>query len=217
MNDVLTKIHEAGIVPVVAIDDAKDAPALAQALVAGGLGVCEITFRTDAAQEAIRNITREVPGMMTGAGTVLTKDQADRAVKAGASFIVSPGLNPDVTKHVLSKGVCMIPGVATPSEVEQALALGIDTVKFFPAELSGGCAMIRALSGPYRDVKWLPTGGISPDNIGDYISLCNVIACGGTWMVKTDLIADKRWDEITSLCTGARSIVQKIRAKEQGE
>lgn len=203
MSELLDKIRKIGIVPVVALDDAEDAVELANALITGGLGAVEVTFRTDAAEDAIKNIVRFVPDIIVGAGTVITKEMADRAIDAGAGFIVSPGFNPDVTKHVISRGVPMIPGCATPGEMEQAMALGLDTVKFFPAEQNGGVGMLRALTGPYRNLKWMPTGGINADNLSGYLSIPQVVACGGTWMVKKELIAQKKWDEISSLCNEA--------------
>lgn len=210
MNDLLNKIHDIAIVPVVAIDDASDAIPLANALVKGGLPIAEITFRTDAAEQAIRAITSEVPQMIVGAGTVLTTDQMDKAIAAGASFVVSPGFNPKTLEHALSKGICMIPGTATPGEMEQAMGYGLDAVKFFPAELNGGLAMLKALAGPYRTLKWMPTGGINADNITDYLSFDRVLACGGTWMVNKSLIAAKKWDEITALCSDAVKKKQEI-------
>lgn len=203
MNDLLKKIHDIGIVPVIAIDDASKAVPLANALVAGGLPAAEVTFRTAAAEDAIRAIRREVPGMLVGAGTVLTREQADRAIDAGASFIVSPGFNPDITKYVIDRGVCMMPGTATAGEMEQAMALGLEAVKFFPAEQNGGLAKLKALAGPYKNLRWMPTGGINTDNLADYMSFHQILACGGTWMVKKDLIEGEKWDEITSICKAA--------------
>ena len=203
MNDLLKKIHDIGIVPVIAIDDASKAVPLANALVAGGLPAAEVTFRTAAAEDAIRAIRREVPGMLVGAGTVLTREQADRAIDAGVSFMVSPGFNPDITRYVIDRGVCMIPGTATAGEMEQAMALGLEAVKFFPAEQNGGLAKLKALAGPYKNLRWMPTGGINTDNLADYMSFHQILACGGTWMVKKDLIEGEKWDEITSICKAA--------------
>ena len=166
MSDVLQRIYEIGIVPVIAIDDAEKAVPLAKALVRGGLPAAEVTFRTAAAEEAIRRIVAEVPEMLVGAGTVLTKEQADRAIDAGVSFIVSPGFNPEITKHVLSKGMLMIPGTASPGEMEQAMSLGLSVVKFFPAEQNGGVAKLKALAGPYTTLRWMPTGGVTPPFAG---------------------------------------------------
>ena len=203
MNDLLQKIHDIGIVPVIAIDDAKKAVPLAKALVAGGLPAAEVTFRTAAAEEAIRAIVKEVPDMLVGAGTVLTRDQADKAIDAGAGFIVSPGFNPEITRYVLDKGVCMLPGTATAGEMEQAMGMGLEAVKFFPAEQNGGIAKLKALAGPYKSLKWMPTGGVNTDNLAAYMSFHQILACGGTWMVKKDLIEGEKWDEITSICRAA--------------
>ncbi len=199
MNAIVEKIYEIGIVPVIAIDDAEKAVPLAKALVAGGLPAAEVTFRTAAAEEAIRRITAEVPEMLVGAGTVLTKDQVDRALDAGSKFIVSPGFNPEITKYALEKGAVMMPGTATPGEMEQAMSLGLDVVKFFPAEQNGGVAKLKAVAGPYTNLRWMPTGGVNAKNLMDYLSFDKIVACGGTWMVKKDLINDEKWDEITRL------------------
>lgn len=199
MKDVLQRIYEVGIVPVIAIDDAKKAVPLAKALVRGGLAAAEVTFRTAAAEEAIRAIKAEVPEMLLGAGTVLTKEQADRAIAAGVEFIVSPGFNPEITKYVLDKGMLMLPGTATPGEMEQAMGMGLEVVKFFPAEQNGGLAKLKALAGPYRNLRWMPTGGINEKNVTEYLKFNQVIACGGTWMVKKDLIEAENWDEIERL------------------
>lgn len=203
MNDLLQKIHDIGIVPVIAIDDASKAVPLAKALVAGGLPAAEVTFRTAAAEDAIKAIVKEVPEMVVGAGTVLTKDQADRAIAAGVSFVVSPGFNPEITKYVLDKGVCMLPGTATAGEMEQAMAMGLEAVKFFPAEQNGGIEKLKALAGPYKTLKWMPTGGVNTNNLANYMSFHQILACGGTWMVKKDLIEGEKWDEITSICKAA--------------
>ena len=203
MNELLTKIHDIGIVPVIAIEDAQKAVPLAKALVKGGLPVAEVTFRTAAAADAISAIVSEVPEMIVGAGTVLTTEQADRAIAAGVSFIVSPGFNPAVTKYVLDKGVCMVPGTATAGEMEQAMMMGLDVVKFFPAEQNGGVAMLKALAGPYKTLHWMPTGGVNTENLTDYLGFSQVLACGGTWMVKKDLIEGEKWDEITQICKSA--------------
>ena len=200
MHPVLKQISDIGIVPVIAIDDAEKAVPLAKALAAGGLPVAEVTFRTAAGEAAIRAISREVPEMLVGAGTVLTHDQLDRALDAGARFIVSPGFNPDMVRYGLSKGALMVPGTATPGEMEQAMALGLEVVKFFPAEQNGGVAKLKALAGPYTNLRWMPTGGVNTKNLMDYLSFNKIIACGGTWMVKKDLIEGEKWDEITRIC-----------------
>lgn len=203
MNGTLRKIYEIGIVPVIAIDDAEKAVPLAQALVKGGLNAAEITFRTDAAEAAMCAIIENVPEMLVGAGTVLTKEQLDRALDAGAKFIVSPGFNPDMVRYGISKGALMLPGTATGGEMEQAMALGLEAVKFFPAEQNGGLTKLKALAGPYRSLKWLPTGGINEKNLNDYLSFDQILACGGTWMVKKSLIEAERWDEIERLSRAA--------------
>lgn len=203
MNDVLQQISNIGIIPVIAIEDAEQAVPLARALVAGGLPAAEVTFRTAAGEEAIRRIAKEVPEMLVGAGTVLTKEQADRALAAGAQFIVSPGFNPEVTRYVIEKGALMMPGTATPGEMEQAMSMGLDVVKFFPAEQNGGVAKLKALAGPYTNLRWMPTGGVNTKNMMDYLGFDKIVACGGTWMVKKELINGQKWDEITAICKDA--------------
>lgn len=199
MNEVLTKIGKIGIVPVVALDRAEDALPLGKALMIGGIPCAEVTFRTAAAKEAISIMTSNFPDMLVGAGTVLTCKQVDEAVEAGAKFIVSPGLNPEVVKYCVDKGIPVTPGVATPSEVEQAIGLGLDVVKFFPAEAAGGLPMIKAMSAPYTSMKFMPTGGINKDNITTYLAFNKVLACGGSFMVDKKLIAAGRFDEVTRL------------------
>ena len=199
MNEVLTKIGKIGIVPVVALDRAEDALPLGKALMIGGIPCAEVTFRTAAAKEAISIMTSNFPDMLVGAGTVLTCKQVDEAVEAGAKFIVSPGLNPEVVKYCVDKGIPVTPGVATPSEVEQAIGLGLDVVKFFPAEAAGGLPMIKAMSAPYTSMKFMPTGGINKDNSATYLAFNKVLACGGSFMVDKKLIAAGRFDEVTRL------------------
>ena len=203
MTELQKRFYSIGIIPVIAMDDAEKAVPLAQALVKGGLPAAEVTFRTAAAEDAIRRIVAEVPDMLVGAGTVLTKEQADRAIAAGAQFIVSPGFNPEITRYVLDKGVAMMPGTATPGEMEQAMSMGLDVVKFFPAEQNGGVAKLKAVAGPYTTLRWMPTGGVNTKNMMDYLSFDKIIACGGTWMVKKDLIEGEKWDEITRICQDA--------------
>ncbi len=211
MNEVLEQFAKYGVVPVVVLDDAKDALPLADALLEGGLPLAEVTFRTDAAEESIRQMTSQHPEMLIGAGTVLSAEQANRAVSAGAKFIVSPGTNPEVVEFCLDNNIPVTPGVCTPSEVEAGLGFGLDVLKFFPAEQAGGVAFIKAISAPYRNVKFMPTGGISPSNLKDYLSCPAVLACGGSWMVKGQLIKDGNFAEITRLCREARSLVKEIR------
>ncbi len=207
MNEVLEKLGKIGIVPVIALDDAKDALPLGKALLAGGIACAEVTFRTAAAEEVIRTLTRELPEMLTGAGTVLTTDQVDRAVAAGAKFIVSPGLNPKVVDYCVNKGIPVTPGCSSPSDIEVALEYGLEVVKFFPAEAAGGIAMIKAMSAPYSGVKFMPTGGINSGNINNYLSFNKVLACGGSWMVDKKLVAAGNFAEIERL---SREAVETI-------
>ena len=199
MNEVLEKIQKIGIVPVVVLDDAKDAAPLAKALCEGGLPCAEVTFRTAAAEESIRIMAKEFPEMLVGAGTVLTTEQVDRAVNAGAKFIVSPGLNPEVVKYCVNKGIPVTPGTSNPSDVEMAISLGLDVVKFFPAEAAGGINMIKAMAAPYTQMKFMPTGGINAKNINSYLAFDKILACGGSWMVKKDLVAAGEFDKIRDL------------------
>jgi 2-dehydro-3-deoxyphosphogluconate aldolase/(4S)-4-hydroxy-2-oxoglutarate aldolase len=201
--DILKQLSLIGIVPVIAIDDAADAVPLAQALCEGGLPCAEVTFRTAAAAEAIANMTKAFPDMLVGAGTVLTNEQVDRAVAAGAKFIVSPGLNPETVRHCQEIGIPVCPGTSNPSDIEVALSLGLKTVKFFPAEAAGGLKYIKSIAAPYVDVTFMPTGGISEKNLLDYLSFKKIICCGGSWMVPKDAIAAKDWDRIRSLVSSA--------------
>lgn len=207
MNEVLEKIQKIGIVPVVVLNDAKDAAPLAKALCDGGLPCAEVTFRTEAAEESIRIMAEQFPQMLVGAGTVLTTEQVDRAVAAGAKFIVSPGLNPKVVKYCIEKGVPVTPGTANPSDVEQAIELGLEVVKFFPAEAAGGLNMIKSMAAPYTNMKFMPTGGINAKNINSYLAFPKILACGGSWMVKGDLVAAGKFDEIEKL---TREAVQSM-------
>lgn len=194
------------IVPVVKLSSDKDAVPLAKALVEGGLPCAEVTFRTDAAAESIRKMKEAFPDMTVGAGTVLTTGQVDEAVEAGAEFIVSPGLNPRTVTYCQEKGIPVFPGTATASEIEKALELGLSVVKFFPAEVNGGLKAIKALSAPYSMMEFMPTGGIGTENVREYLEFDRVIACGGTWMVKEELIAGGKFDEIKRLTREAKSI-----------
>ena len=211
MNAVLEQIQKMGIIPVVVIDDVKDAEPLAKALCEGGLPCAEVTFRTAAAEESIRIMAEKFPDMLLGAGTVLTTEQVDRAVAAGAKFIVSPGTNPKVVKYCVEKNIPITPGTCTPSEVEQALEHGLEVVKFFPAEQAGGLKMIKAMAAPYVGVKFMPTGGISPENVREYLAYDRIIACGGRWMVKGDLIKAGNFDKIVELTKEAAEIVKEVR------
>jgi 2-dehydro-3-deoxyphosphogluconate aldolase/(4S)-4-hydroxy-2-oxoglutarate aldolase len=212
MNGILKELYLNGIVPVIKIEDPEQAEPLAEALVRGGLACAEVTFRTTAAKEAISRISKSRPDMLLGAGTVLTTAQADEAVEAGARFIVTPGFNPEVVRYCLDRGYPIVPGINNPSGIEQALSFGLDTVKFFPAEQSGGIAKIKAMSAPFPMVKVMPTGGISLKNLKDYISCRAVCACGGSYMVTADLIENGRWDEITDLCRRSVEAVKEARA-----
>lgn len=211
MNEVLKKLGQYGIVPVVVLNDSKDAEPLADALCEGGLACAEVTFRTEAAAESIKIMSEKHPEMLVGAGTVLTIEQVDEAVAAGAKFIVSPGLNPEVVKYCLDKNIAITPGVVTPSEMEQAIELGLNIVKFFPAEPSGGLSMIKAVSAPYTMLKFMPTGGINPGNVKEYLKSDKIFACGGSWMVKGDLVDAGNFDKIKELTKEAADIVKEIR------
>ena len=194
---VYNKIGEVGIIPVIKLNRVEEAVPLAQALLAGGIPVAEVTFRTEAAAEGIATLRREVPQMLVGAGTVLSTEQVTAAIDAGAQFVVSPGSNGKIIDRVLAAGVAMIPGVATPTEIEAAMERGLSVVKFFPAEALGGVAMLKALAGPYPQMKFVPTGGISAGNMQDYLQQKNVLAVGGSWMVQKDL------DVVQQLCQEA--------------
>lgn len=213
MNKIIKQIKETGIVPVVVLNDAKDAEPLAKALCDGGLPCAEVTFRTDAAEESIRIMTEKFPDMLIGAGTVLTTEQVDRAVAAGAEFIVSPGLNPKVVKYCVNKGILIIPGCANPSDVEQAIEYGLEVVKFFPAEQAGGLAYIKAIAAPYVGMKFMPTGGINPDNVKEYLDYDRILACGGSWMVKSGFINAGEFDKIKARVEEAVEIVKESRRK----
>lgn len=203
MHPVLEQISQIGIVPVIKIDDVEKAVPLAKALAAGGIPCAEVTFRTAQGEEAIRRIALAMPEVLVGAGTVLTCEQVDRAISAGAKFIVSPGLNPKVVAYCAEKGIPVTPGCANPSDIEQALELGLEVVKFFPAEQAGGLDYIKAISAPYTTLKFMPTGGINAANIVKYLSFEKIMACGGSWMVTADLLNAGNFDEITRLCKEA--------------
>ena len=204
-NIMDAKLREMGIVPVVKIDDAAQALPLADALIAGGLPCAEITFRTDAAADAIRQIRENRPDMLVGAGTVLTLEQLEKAVEAGSQFIVSPGMNPEIVKAAQVKGLPIYPGCATPTEVEAAMALGLRTVKFFPAEAAGGTAMLSSLAAPYSQIKFMPTGGVNAANVKEYIDAPFIHAVGGSWVCPKADIAAGNFEKITALCKEARA------------
>ena len=213
MSTVTEKISTLGVVPVVVLEDAKDAAPLAKALVEGGLPCAEVTFRTDAAEESIKIMTSEYPDMFVGAGTVLTIEQVDRAVAAGAKFIVSPGFDPEIVDYCLSKEIPVFPGCITPSEVAQAVKRGLKVVKFLPAEQFGGVATIKAMAAPYVGLKFMPTGGVSAKNLESYLSCDKIVACGGSWMVKGDLVKAGKFDEIKAMTEEAVKLVAEIRNK----
>jgi 2-dehydro-3-deoxyphosphogluconate aldolase/(4S)-4-hydroxy-2-oxoglutarate aldolase len=211
MTDLLEKLGRLGVVPVVKIERAEDAIELGRALLAGGLPCAEITFRTAAAEEAIRRISSNLPEVIVGAGTVLSVDQASKAVSAGARFIVSPGFNQKVVDWCLQNEIPVTPGVVTPTEIDMALDRGLNILKFFPAEAIGGIAVLKAISAPYGGVKFIPTGGINQNNLADYLALPSVHCCGGSWLVKANLISAGKFDEITHLAREAMSVVRRVR------
>ena len=210
MKETIERMTAARIVPVVKIDDPSDAIPLARALIEGGLPLAEITFRTPAAEGAINAIARKFPQMLLGAGTLLSTEQVDRAQEAGAKFFVSPGFNETTALYCKNKGLPFIPVAFTPSEIERAISIGFDFLKFFPAQAAGGVKMIKALSAPYFGVKFMPTGGINLENLNDYLSLPSVFACGGSFMVASELLKEKRFDLITEVC---RETVNLIRGE----
>lgn len=209
MNEVLEKIGALRLIPVVKIENSKDAVPLGQALLEGRLPIAEITFRTAAAEDAIRALTAELPELLVGAGTVLSVDQVKSAVDAGARFMVAPGFNPAVVDYCLEHNICVVPGVNNPSQIERALVRRLQVVKFFPAEASGGLPFLKAVAAPYGDILFLPTGGINLQNLMAYLSYPRVIACGGSWMVKTDLISSGNFAQIKKLTQEAVAIIKE--------
>jgi len=214
MQEIFGAFGHLGVVPVVKINQADEAVPLGNALIAGGLPCAEITFRTSAAEEAIRRIASELPQVVIGAGTVLSVEQAEKAVAAGARYIVSPGFDPKVVDWCLARGVPVTPGIATPTEINMALDKGLNILKFFPAEALGGLKTLKALAAPYGGVKFIPTGGINSKNLADYLSLPAVHACGGSWMVTNELISAGEFAEITRLAGEARAIVRQVRGEQ---
>ena len=212
MKTLEERFYDYAVVPVVVLNDADDAVPLADALIKGGLPCAEVTFRTDAAEESIRRICESFPDMLVGAGTVLTTEQVERAHKAGAKFIVSPGFDPEIIDCCISIGLPVLPGCITPSEIAQAVERGLKVVKFLPAEQSGGVAMIKAMAAPYSMVKFMPTGGISTKNLADYLSCDKILCCGGSWMVKEDLIKSGSFDKITDMTKEATALAKSIRS-----
>ena len=212
MNTIAEQFSKYGVVPVVVLEDAKDALPLAKALTEGGLPCAEVTFRTEAAEESIRLMTKEYPDMLVGAGTVLTVEQVDRAVAAGARFIVSPGFDPVIVDDCLEKGIPVFPGCITPSELAQAAKRGLEVVKFFPAEQFGGVSTIKALAAPYTTIKFMPTGGVNAKNLKDYLDCSKIVCCGGSWMVKGSLIKEGKFEEIFEMTKEAVGLVKSIRS-----
>lgn len=208
VDTLITQLRAIRLVPVIALDIAEDAPALGKALLENGLPVAEITFRSPAAADAIRRLREAYPDLLIAAGTVLTREQVQNAKAAGADFIVSPGFNPNIVKACQDLELPITPGVNNPMAIEAALELGVTTVKFFPAEASGGIAMLKALLAPYSMLSVMPTGGIGMSNIRDYLAIKNVIACGGSWMVEKSLLAQKNWAEIARLSREAAALAQ---------
>ena len=211
MMTIEERFEDFGVVPVVVLDDVKDALPLAKALTEGGLPCAEVTFRTEAAEESIKVMAEAYPDMVVGAGTVLTIEQVDAAVKAGAKFIVSPGFDPEIVDYCLEKEIPIFPGCVTPSEVAQAVKRGLKVVKFFPAEPAGGVAMIKAMAAPYHQLRFMPTGGIGTQNLKDYLGFDKIICCGGSWMVKGDLIKNGEFEKICKLTKEAKELAKSIR------
>ncbi len=216
MNETLQQLGQLGLLPVVAINRAEDAPQLGRALLAGGLPCAEITFRTAAAADAIRLLTAHCPELLVGAGTVLTVEQAEQAVWAGAKFIVSPGFDPEIVDWCLAHHTPVTPGVITPTEVALALKKGLTVLKFFPAEAAGGINLLKAIAAPYGGVKFIPTGGISAKNLADYLRLPMVHACGGSWMVTPQMLSNGEFSQITELTRAAVQIVAQTRTPANG-
>ena len=198
--NIAEQLKQSGIVPVIVLENVENSENLAKALIEGGVNVAEVTFRAEGADKVISRMVKAYPDMLVGAGTVLTIEQLDRAKEAGAKFCVAPGLNPAIVKHAQEIGMPFIPGVATATEIEAALSLGITTVKFFPAEQAGGLNYIKAVSAPYPMMRFMPTGGINAENISTYLAFPKVIACGGSWIVASKLLKEENWAEVTRLC-----------------
>lgn len=211
MKTLEEQFYEYAVVPVVVLDDADDAAPLAEALIKGGLPCAEVTFRTEAAEESIRIMNKKYPDMLVGAGTVLTTEQVDRAVAAGAKFIVSPGFDPEIVDYCLEKKIPVFPGCISPSEVAQAVKRGLKVVKFFPAEQAGGLAMLKAMAAPYTMLKFMPTGGINIKNLKEYLGFSKILCCGGSWMVKGDMIKNKEFDKITEMTKEAVELAAAAR------
>ena len=211
MSDILSQIQEIGIVPVVKLNNVEKAIPLCKALMSGGINVAEITFRTECAGEIIKKITIDCSEMIVGAGTIINVEQAKLAIECGAKFIVSPGFSRDIVKYCQSQNIPVIPGCITPSEIMQAIDCGLNVVKFFPAKEFGGLSTMKSLSAPFGQIKFMPTGGISLDNLKEFISAKFIVACGGTYMVKDDLINNDKFEEITNLSKQSINIIKEAR------
>lgn len=211
MKTLEEQFYDYAVVPVVVLDDAEDAAPLAEALVKGGIPCAEVTFRTEAVEESIRIMSEKYPEMLVGAGTVLTTEQVDRAVAAGAKFIVSPGFDPEIVDYCMEKNIPVFPGCVSPSEVAQAVKRGLKVVKFFPAEQAGGLAMLKAMAAPYTMLKFMPTGGINTKNLKEYLGFSKILCCGGSWMVKGDMIKNKEFDKITEMTREATELAAAAR------
>lgn len=211
MSQIATQLENLAIIPVIVLEDAADAAPLGKALSEGGLPCAEVTFRTEAAAESIGRLTQEFPDLLVGAGTVLTTSQAQKAIDAGARFIVSPGFNPRTADFCRQRGIDFFPGICTPTEIEAALDRGLTILKFFPSEPLGGLDYLKAIAAPFSTVRYIPTGGINPDNVRKYLSFDKVFAVGGTWLVKAEWIAAKRYDLVTERVWEAVQIVREMR------
>jgi 2-dehydro-3-deoxyphosphogluconate aldolase/(4S)-4-hydroxy-2-oxoglutarate aldolase len=206
MSDTLSRLAQHKLLPIIVMDHAERAAGLGDALVKGGLPVVEVTFRTPAAEDSVRKLAAR-GDLLVGAGTILTIEQADRAIDAGAQFLVSPGTNPKVVEHAYMRGTPMTPGIATPSEIDLALSLGAAALKFFPAENLGGVATLKAFAGPYPDVRFIPTGGITPELVPGYLRMKQVVACGGSWMAPREFLKEGRFDAIAALLEDAKKLL----------
>jgi len=215
MQDIFRKFRDVGIIPVIVMEHEEQAEKLADVLCDNGLPCAEVTFRTPAAAKVIAAMVKHRPEMLVGAGTVLTIEEVDAAIEAGAKFIVSPGLNPTIVKYCQSKQIPVAPGTQTPSEMEQAISLGLDFVKFFPAEQSGGLNMLRAVVAPYGQLSFMPTGGINANNVRQYLADDKIVACGGSWMVKQAMMDAGNWKGIAKLVKEAASIVREVRGESK--
>ncbi len=209
MHPILNQLSQIAIIPVIALHNEGHAVPLAKALIAGGIPAAEVTFRTEAAEGAIRAMVENCPDILVGAGTILNVEQCQKAMDAGAKFIVSPGYNQDVVDHCIAKNVPILPGCTNPSDMTRAVNSGLEVVKFFPAEVSGGLSYIKNVAPVFPNLKFMPTGGISPKNVGEYLAYDRIIGCGGSWMVKSDMIAAEKFDEITALCQEAVALAGK--------